>query len=70
MWLLDLLAKGVVSFLGRVFKDWRRDQSLEDKGRADQRNEDFEEGEKRRKRADEIDHAVEADDVSVGSGEL
>lgn len=68
MW--DLIAKWVIGLLARVFKDWRRDQSLEDKGRADQRNEDFEEGERRRKKSDEIDREVEDEDVSVGSGEL
>lgn len=68
MW--DLIANWVINLLARVFKDWRRDQSLEDKGRADQRNEDFEEGERRRKRSDEIDQEVEGEDVYVGSGEL
>lgn len=65
-WLLGLLA----NVFARMFKDWRRDQSLEEKGRADQRNDDFQEGERRRRDADVIKRETEGEDVVVEDDEL
>lgn len=66
----DLVINWTTKFLARVFKDWRRDQALEEKGRADQRNDDFEEGERRRKDADQIVRETEGEEVEVKEGEL
>lgn len=68
MW--QLVANWFIKLIARVISDWRRDNLIEEKGRADQRNDDFEEGERRRQEADQVTTEVEGDDVSVGSGEL
>lgn len=68
--LLKAFGSWLAGFLADIFKDWRRDRALEDKGAADQRNKDFEEGERRRKDADQIRRETEGDGVIVGDDEL
>jgi hypothetical protein len=36
-WLLGLLPKFVANFLAGIFKDWRRDRALTDKGRVEEK---------------------------------
>lgn len=65
-WLISLVS----SFLARIFKDWRRDEALEAKGAADERNAQAAEGERRRQEADAIVARNEGDDVPVKDDEL
>lgn len=65
-WFLGLLAK----FFARVFKDWRRDQELVEKGRTEQRVDDLDESERRRKDADQIRREADGGETIVGDDEL
>lgn len=71
---LDWLATKGLEFLGnllaRVFKDWRRDQELVDKGRDQQRTDNLEEDARRRDDAEQIRRAAEGEDVVVKEDEL
>lgn len=55
-WLLNF----VVSFLARIFKDWRRDGALRDLGAAEQANRAAAEAELRGNEGDDIDRRLEA----------
>lgn len=66
----DTVVGFFTSLLARVFKDWRRDQALEEKGATDQRNANLEESEARRKDADQIVREAEGDSVIVKDDEL
>lgn len=63
------VASFVSNLLARVFKDWRRDEELKDKGRLEQREENRIEDTKRRDEADRIKR-VRDDDVTVEDNEL
>lgn len=58
------------NLLAHVFKDWRRDQELIEKGRNEQRLDNLEEGELRRKDADQIKREAEAGETIVEDDEL
>lgn len=69
-WLLGAGLKALGNFLARIFKDWRRDEGLKEQGRLEERNAAFEEGEVRRKDADQIRREAEGADVIVKDDEL
>ena len=57
--LSGFVARIVVSFLARIFKDWRRDGDLRDLGAAEQANKAAVEAEKRGREGDDIERQVD-----------
>ena len=57
--LSGFVARIVVSFLARIFKDWRRDGDLRDLGAAQQSNKEAVELEKRGRESDDIEARIE-----------
>ena len=62
---MDFIAGLVARIFAALFKDWRRDQALEDKGALEQREANREEGDRRRRQTDEIFREVEGGDVDL-----
>jgi hypothetical protein len=60
-WLWGLVAR----IFANIFKDWRRDEALVDKGRGEQREADLDERERRRRETDDIFREVEGGDVDL-----
>lgn len=57
-------------FFANIFKDWRRDQELVEKGRIEQRLDNLDESEVRRKDAEQIRREAESGATIVGDDEL
>jgi hypothetical protein len=68
-WLVALLPKFAANFLARVFKDWRRDEALVEKGALQQQAENIKAKEAARRDAEKVSQRVEAPGEDL-SGDL
>jgi hypothetical protein len=64
-WLVALLPKFAANFLARVFKDWRRDEALVQKGVLEQQADNIKVREAARRDAEKVSQRVEKPDEDL-----